>query len=64
MRASFINCSLCVFVWAMIGTPLVAQQAETTALPEPYIVVSGTVRGLELLPGEGEGDDGIDLRKK
>ncbi|GEM_PF-3375171 len=52
---------LCATVWATICTRLAAQEAELTALPEPYIESSGTVRGLELLPAEEAGVGGIDF---
>lgn len=47
--------------WAMMCPHLVAQQAESAPLPKPYLEASGTVRGLELLPGEAEGVGGLDF---
>lgn len=54
-----IQVILCAAAWATMCTRLVAQQIEP--VPEPYIEASGTVRGLELLPGEDEGAGGIDF---
>jgi len=56
-----IKLMLCALVWATMCTRLVAQQAESLPPPESYIESSGTVRGLELLPGEDEGAGGIDF---
>ena len=48
-------------VWAMVCTPAVAQRTEPVLLPEPYLESMGTVRALELFPGEAEGVGGIDF---
>ena len=61
MRVCFAQLILCATVWATTCPQLVAQQADSVPLPKPYIEASGTVRGLELLPGEGEGVGGIDF---
>ena len=52
---------LCAVVWATMCTRLVAQQVDSIPPPEPYIESSGTVRGLELLPGEPKAVGGIDF---
>ncbi|MFT5527432.1 MAG: hypothetical protein ACI9HK_005414 [Pirellulaceae bacterium] len=61
MRTLFVKCMLAAVAWAITSGHLSAREAESAAVPEPYVETTGTVRGFELLAAEDEGAGGIDF---